>query len=65
MNLDFSFEEGYSRDQMKNISAQIFTADKSGALTQRLRGTTGQILCHIKGHVITTKIGEPIRTAYW
>ena len=43
MNLDFSFGEGYSRDQMQIISAQIITADKSGALTQRLRATTGQL----------------------
>ena len=43
LNLDFSFGEGYSRDQMKIISAQIFTADKSGAMAQRLRATTGQL----------------------
>ena len=48
MNLDFSFGEGYSRDQMKIIFAQIFTADKSGALTQRPRATTGQLLYHIE-----------------
>ena len=28
---------------MKIISAQIFTADKSGAMAQRLRATTGQL----------------------
>ena len=43
MNLDFSFGEGYSRDQMEIISARIFRADESGALTQRLRPTTGQL----------------------